>query len=275
MFSMMLVVLPIVAAYGQESSFQLSVGYGIGIGTKKLGEDIYTSGGQTTRTGVFGSQGGGINASASFRRMFNPHVGLDIAVGYLFGSSIETAERTSSSTSSLSDRYVSYANSLSLEPTLVLAAEMGNLKPYARIGPSIAFVNMRQENDVVVNNTGVQQTSNNVIEFTGGPTLGVRGGAGLMFSATSSIRFFTEVMFTSMTFYPQKGEVVLYTVNLGDRLSTLSTAERYANFVTEISSSSPSSSNEPATVMQFDVPMSNLQLNVGVYFKLGKNAEGK
>ena len=135
----------------QESSFQLVVGYGFSAGSQKLGENMTGSGATAVRTGVYGSLGAGFNLSASYRRMFNEHVGLDLGARYLFGNSFETTTTSGSSTSAFTDKFVSFANGFFIDPTFVLAAAAGKLKPYARVGFTIGFITATQENDVTVN----------------------------------------------------------------------------------------------------------------------------
>lgn len=255
----------------QESSIQFGIGYGFSSGSQLLGQDKVVSSGRTTTTGVYGSLGSGFNISASYRRMFSENIGVDLGAIYHMGRSFESIQKTSSASSSTatSESEAVSADGFSLEPSIVLAANVGNFMPYAKAGLTLGWIVIENESVVSVNAGGSTQSAERKVELGGGASLGFRSGFGVMFNPAKDIRFFSEVMFTSMTTYPAEAEVVQLTINHLDKINSLTTAARYAVFKPEVTSTTTASpSDQPTEILQRGYPMGSLQFNVGLYFLL-------
>ena len=63
------------------------------------------------------------------------------------------------------------------------------------------------------------QTSTSKIELSGGPSFGFRGGIGVSIEGNKKVGFYSELILTSMTYYPQNGAVTESTLNGVDQLS--------------------------------------------------------
>lgn len=260
-------------AFGQKLSLQFSAGYGFPFASQRIAVNSVTTGNPqsstTTQTNVYASLGGGVNVSAGIRWLFSSNVGLDLNVGYQSGSNAETFSSQGVGTPVNTESEYS-SSSFILSPTLVFIARTEGLRPYGRIGLSLATVEMTIErSDYLFTSSGIH-TINRKLLHTGDLTAGVCGGAGVLFGQTKALKVFAEIVVNSMSFYPTKGEMTRYLEDGKDLLITLDTNQRYADFVDQVSSTTPNDPNKPSQALKFDVAMSSVQVNLGVSFVLGR-----
>jgi hypothetical protein len=223
MFSITLLFLASTLLFAQESYFKFSMGYGLPAGTQMLAEkstftSTYSSSSGTEK-GVYGSYGSGLAFNASFGRMFSKNIGLDFNLQYLPGKKYDgsysyTAHNYDGSIASTSSETSTYARALLFSPALVVAGAEGKVKPYAKIGFVVGTAKIVSESKYASTTTGSPSTVNQTKgELTGGLSVGVRGGGGLDFGISKKVNFFTEVIFTSMSYYPKNGEVTENKIN--------------------------------------------------------------
>ena len=266
-------------SWAQESAFQFSVGYGFPSGSQKITEEsVYTSSGTTassTASGVYGSYGSGTNVSASFTRMFSKHMGLDLSASYLFGKEYSARDNFSSTSSSSTSTFLSSSSGLYFSPTLVLQAGESKVKPYMKMGFALGFVSLDGSSQSTNVSSGTTQVSTMKIELSGGTSFGFRGGFGLSFEGTKKVGFFTELLLTSMTYYPNEGALTESTLNGVDQLAGMSVSSKQTIFKTELTSSSASVPNpaQPSQAIQPSFALGSISINAGMKIRLGPAKE--
>ena len=251
---------------GQSSYFRFSVGYGIPAATEQLAtKGIFTStqsGFSGTEEGVYGSLGSGVVLNAAYGRMFSKNAGMDINMQYLLG---KTYEGGFSSTGTNSSSTIS-TNGFLLSPCVVLTTGEGKLKPYTKFGFSVGLINAVQKSKISPTTGTTSQTTEIRTEIGGGVSFGFQGGFGIDFGLSEKVNFFTEVVLTSMSFYPNESKVTEFKVDGVDQASMHRTT-LYKESVT-ISSTAPAPSGSTREALQISAPLSSLCLNAGIRLRL-------
>src|SRR6267154_2762548 len=197
--------------FGQSSCLKFAIGYGLPAGSQLLGENssshnIFSSGSYTANEkGIYGSLGSGFVVNASYGHMYSKNIGLDISLQYLAGrkyvsnNSSTYVDFNNTVTTSSNESSIG-AQGLLFSPAVVFSAGDGSIRPYTKIGLVIGSMKFATEEQAHYTNQSLEMKT----EFKGGLSFGFRGGVGLDFSASKKISFFTEVMFTSMSYYPHE-----------------------------------------------------------------------
>ena len=265
----------VIQSRAQESSIQFSVGYGFSSGSQKISEEsVYMSSataGSSTTSGIYGSYGAGTNVSASFTRMFSKHMGLDLSASYLFGKEYIAKNTFTSSSSSSTSTSSASSTGFFLSPTLVLQAGEGKMKPYMKMGFALGFVSLDGSNKSTNVSSGTTQVSSMKVELSGGTSFGFRGGFGVSFEGTKKVGFFTELLLTSMTYYPLEGKLAESTLNGVDQLPSIPVSAKQTVYKTEITSNSTSlpATSQPSEVIQPSFALGSISVNVGMKIRLG------
>jgi hypothetical protein len=273
MLSISIIVLWANLLFAQESYFKFSMGYGLPSGSQLLAEkSSYTTSSTgsmySTAKGVYGSYGSGLAFNASFGRMFSKHFGLDFTLRYLPGKKYDgsdsyTYTNYDGTTGRMSSSTSSYARALLFSPTLMVAGGEGKVRPYAKIGFAVGTAKILSESRS--SNTTVGSTpyaSEIKTEMSGGLSFGFKGGAGLDFGVSRRVSFFTELMFTSMSYYPKRGEVTENKINgVSQPATPIITFKEQTSFT----NSNPNPGTEQ---LRFSVPMGSLCMNVGLKIRL-------
>jgi len=273
MLSISIIVLWANLLFAQESYFKFSMGYGLPSGSQLLAEKSSFTTSSTgsmysTAKGVYGSYGSGLALNASFGRMFSSHFGLDLNLLYLPGKKYDgsdsyTYPNYDGTTGRISSSTSSYARALLFSPTLVVAGGEGNVRPYAKIGFAVGTAKILSESGSRYTSVGSTPfTSETKTELTGGVSFGFKGGAGLDFGISKRVSFFTELMFTSMSYYPKKGEV---TENKINGVSQPATPIVTFKEQTTYTNNNPNPGTEQ---LRYSVPLGSLCMNVGLKIKL-------
>jgi hypothetical protein len=272
LLSIIVIVLCANLLFAQESYFKFSMGYGLPSGSQLLAEKSSFTTNSTgsmsgTAKGVYGSYGSGLAFNASFCRMFSSHFGLDLNLLYLPGKKYDggdsyTYPNYDGTTGRMSSSTSSYARALLFSPTLVVAGGEGKVRPYAKIGFAVGTAKILSEFRSGYSSVGsAPSVSETKTELTGGLSFGFKGGAGLDFGVSKRVSFFTELMFTSMSYYPKKGEVTENKINGVSQPAT--------PIVTFKEQTSYNSNSNPGTEqLRYSVPLGSLCMNVGLKIRL-------
>ena len=212
-----------------------------------------------------------MNVNASFTRMYSKHLGLDISASYLFGPEYSIADYFTAPTSLSISRYVFSSSGFFLSPTMVLQAGESKVKPYMKMGFALGFVSLEQSNETTTNS----QVYRSRIELKGGTSFGFRGGFGLSFEGTKKVGFFTELLLTSMTYYPDEGALTQSTLNGVDQLAGMPVSSKQTIFKTELTSNSALVPNpaQPSEAIQPSFALGSISINAGVKIRLGPAKE--
>ena len=144
-----------------------------------------------------------------------------------------------------------------------------NLTPYFLIGPVFGKINFNramvrsiEENDFTT--TEVRNT-----KYKGGISVGLRGAVGASVVLNRKFSFFSEIMFTGMNYYPKQSEIVRYTINGEDRITSLTenTAKQFMS-VSRQRAESSDYVNTPGKAVRSSISMSSVGVNIGLLVKL-------
>jgi hypothetical protein len=146
-----------------------------------------------------------------------------------------------------------------------------NFTPYFLAGPVFGKINFRRELERTTEENGSTYTELNNTKFTGGISIGLRGGVGVSVILNKKLNLFSEITYTGMNYYPKESEITRYTFNGEDKLSTLPQRIRKTIYVEKIETNSQTASdnvNTPGKSTRFPVTMSSLNVNAGVLINL-------
>ncbi len=244
--------------------FYARVGVGGGISTSASLDLIYkyeTDGTSSYLSIVPVGIGNGVNGNLSFGYLFNKYLGVDLTVNGFMG--FPTGSDSVSSLLGSSRSEVKIAGDLiSFIPGIVYAGLEGNLMLVGGCRASHRF-NYKMENPTVNPAQSAELTNS----FYGGVALGYSATGGCDFSLNKLINLFVELSFSHATWSPNYSEVIEYTVNGEDRLSTLTTYQKKTEYVDKIKFDVNPSLDSPREALRETYPFSTFAVNFGVKFK--------
>jgi len=263
----------------------LGGGYGFPAAKQSILNDEKTSynnssGGSYEATARPISMGSGINAGLFFGYMMNSNLGFELGVSYLLGNKYKFVNEYSESYNNYYEtetyNYLLQGNMIRLVPAMRFVLGDKKIRPYMKAGMLIGLgANFTMEmNDNYTSPYG-SSTSERLIEYSGGLSLGFHGGVGINYQASSRLIVFAECAVNYQNWAPLKGEVTKYTEDGVDQLPLMDKYEKeteYLNSYTYTSSSSPDP-NAPNKALKFYMPFSSIGLNVGVVINFGKKGE--
>ena len=259
--------------YAQGSYFRFGFGYGLPASSQLLGEN-YSSNSNTNlysskTKGIYGSLGTGLVFNTSYGHLYSKNIGLDLSLQYLAGKKYESnhtntyIDYSGGTTTSINESSIS-ARGIVLSPTLLFSTSAGSVRPYAKIGLVIGSMKFVIEDE---NNYSNQKLETKT-EFTGGLSLGFRGGVGLDFAASKKASFFTEVMLTSLSYYPHESEVTKFLLNGIEQPDQ----HKKITYEKEVNTTSSSDNSKQ---LRFAAPFGSVALNVGIKFNMAQRADAK
>ena len=281
--------------FANAQTFKVSGGYGFPWITQPIGTNTSTtatttvdpgSGSEASQTfytskNINGSFGSGWNIGGAYIYDFSKNLNLELGLTYLIGKSYTTQ-------SSYTDMNAGVVNSFSVEsesskskaflftPTLkfMIFDRRRRVTPYFFAGPVLSKVNFSRDLKRYVEENGTISTESRTTKFSGGISVGIRGGGGINVQLNKKFNFFSEIIFTGMNYYPKESEITRYTVNGEDNLNALTQNVRkttYHNDITTDSQNTAAETNSPGKSLRFPVAMSSMSINVGVVIKPTKN----
>jgi hypothetical protein len=165
----------------------------------------------------------------------------------------------------------SYSKGVLFTPSLKFIASERVLTPYVLIGPVIGKIKFNREMDRTQEEDGVPFSEYRYTKYSGGLSLGVRGGIGVNLKVNSKVSLFSEIVFSGMNYYPNRSEISRYLINGEEKLSTLTTHVRetiYQKKVNFNSNEVDEAINYPRKSVRFPVAMSSITTSAGVYINL-------
>jgi len=251
--------------FAQGAYVSLNAGYGFGSSSGSLQNE--TSGSNsTTYENVNISLGKGLNFGGAYGYMFNKNVGAELGLSYLIGGTTSTKDASTS----LTDTYDYSASMLRFNPSIVIAAGLDGINPYAKFGAVIgtgSFNVNKSSSETYRSNTSVSKVTT---KYNGGLALGVTASLGASYKINDKISLFGELALVSMSYAPTKGEITAYTEDGVDRLSGLKTSQKKFDFVntyTRNSTVTPSDS-QPSQSLKSKSPFGSFGLNIGLKYNL-------
>ncbi len=277
-----LTILSLILINGLASAqvyFRAGGGYAFPIATESIGENrtqtsIY-EGNDYSNTdkseNVSGSYGSGINFNVGGGFMFSEFLGVDLNVSYLIGKKYETGH--DSKYYSNGDLYgfnkstvATKSKAIFIAPSFVITPGGANA-PYGRFGVVLGSPKIDREEDYSYEGDGSGSGSRKW-EYTGGMSAGFQGAVGMNWTLGGSLKLYTELNFTSMTFYAKEYNQTEAIADGVSYLNQLTVLEKNTEFVKEIDNDIQPDSSKPKQVLREGTPFSSLSLQVGIVYSL-------
>jgi hypothetical protein len=281
-FSFLAAILPL---HLQAQGFYagLNAGYGFPAATSaSFGEDMLTtitSSGytvqHTTRNLSFGT---GMSYGLYLGYLFSPHLGAELNVDYLSGHQYilhtETDDGTSSSTTKMDD---SWKGSLTrLTPCLRFQVGEKKAKLYLKTGMIIGLSpSVVHEASGTFTAPATSTSSDDVWEYSGGISLGLRTTLGFMYKVSETVNFFSEMTFNYQNWAPQR---MLHTKSISngtDILSRQNPSQAETDFNSTYTDGGFQNPNAYTQADKIYLPFSSWGFTIGVHFFIEKPKDSK
>ena len=255
----------------KSKKFYIRIGLGGGVSTSSSFDMMYKYSGDaynSTVSIVPVGLGNGFNGSAAFGYWFNKYVGVELAVSEFLGLPVKCdslATMIGASKTTIKIR----GSMLSVMPSVLISAGLQKVNPYARFGLQIGVL-PDMVSKYTVNNASTNPPSVNEITtyYYGGVALGYNAAGGVDFNVSKLITFYVELQFTHATWSPNHSQIMKYTLNGEDKLSSLTTREKQTNFVWDKNIPGIIDETQPRQELRKTVPFSTVSINLGIKFKL-------
>jgi len=276
------IMLMALSVFAQEASVEKSqnqkpkkmyirVGLGGGVSTSASFDLLYKysdNGTNSTLSVVPVGLGNGFNGAVAFGYWFNKYVGIELAVSEFMGlptSGDSVVHIIGANKATVKVR----GGMLSVVPSVVISAGLAKVNPYARFGLQIGVLpNLVSKYSKDNGSTNPPMNTQLVNQYYGGAALGYTVAGGVNFNFTKLLAFYVELQFSHATWSPNHSEVVKYTVSEEDRLSSLTTWQKQADFVMEVNTNQVIDQNQPRQELRKTYPFSTASINIGLLFKL-------
>lgn len=263
--------------FAQQSSIQVSVGYGLPMNSDLIFRNVermsYSNGTSQQRDyGTYGSYGAGFNLGVSYERKLSGNVGVEIGLQYLFGRGYDGLSVVQDYNTKQTDKISTSMSGLFISPVLVVEANAGKkVTPYGKIGLTLAFASIEEEGESSYNDAAAIGISTSTYRYTGGPSVGIRTGVGINIATKERVKWFFELLYTGITYWPDEGELTSLVVNNQNELARIPESARKTVFVDDYTvASPPTGTAQPNQSLAVSFPMSSLQLNAGIRFLISK-----
>lgn len=189
--------------------------------------------------------------------MFNDNLGLELGVNYLFGAESSAKDVYLDGTTD----YSMSSKMFRLNPSLILAAGMQKIDPYAKLGMIVGSGSIDYSIEESIDGDVAEQ----ILTMDGGLAYGLNTSFGLLFKKSGPITFFTEFSMINMSYAPVKGEIIEATYNGRDVLPSLTTNEKKFEYLDKIiyTGSLPRDS-EPTQSLKVNYPFGSWGINTGI-----------
>ena len=211
----------------------------------------------TTRTAIYNSFGGGLNAGLTVGKMFNEYIGVDLGINYLAMS--EQSIFTSASNTGTSYLKLT-GNQLRITPGFIIAIKREKFSPYGRFGVVLPVIN-----DILwisdSKSSSGSSVSTSKILINNKFTVGYNTALGVKFALSDKLSFFSEASLLSLGTRFQHGKYTELTSNGVSILEQRSDADRNIEFVESVNNGS-TTTVQPAYTANFN----SIGLNAGLNF---------
>lgn len=264
------------AAFAQGFYARLHSGYGVATATQNAydltrvdqSSEIYHYN-QKVKSFSYGS---GMYYSAALGYMINQNIGLDVELQYFRGSN-STYYRDYTYSAPIDGREVAnfenYGESFMVTPSFMLKTNLGQFRPYFKVGPIISFPGISNRiNSTFTSKSNVSRNVSEEVLYDGGMAYGINAAAGAGYEILSNIEIFFELNNKSMSYAPEKGEIKKYLVDGVDKLYQIDQRYRKMEFVENyyMNSQADPNDNKPMTQPKTDMPFSSLTFSVGLTY---------
>lgn len=248
-------------AEAQSNYFSLQTGYAIGVAQDVNQNYIQKeSSGPETSENDYYSYGEGIQVKLSYGHMFNEAFGVELGMSQLFGKEHESTYEYSDSKSTNRDK----VSLTIINPSIIYSFNNKRLSPYAKFGVCGSFGSVTSNSSSVSSNSSYSDEYN----ITSKLNLGITSALGASFKLTDNLSLLGEASFMSSTFNPKKLTTTKSFSNDEDQLPNMTTREKEAVFVDEVTydSDQEASEDQPDEYPSMKLPLSNLAFSIGIKY---------
>jgi hypothetical protein len=283
-FSSVLVIMLSDFSFSQGIYIRIGSGYGLpvstsSIGQKNLGTYISTTALNSNSNivkDVKASYGAGPDFSFAFGYKINANFIFDVNVQYLLGNRFQTSDirhyTYNTYTSLHSDIQKSHANGFLFNPSVIFSAGFGNHEPYARFGLIAGAPSITSTQSYFDDGDGTV-TFSKEWKYSKGKALGYQAAVGMNWKLSEKLDIYSELNFTSLTYYAGKKTLKSYIDNGIDMLPNLSVAQKQTVFKTSLDTYAPYDQSKPAIELQKPMPFSSASIQVGIRLQLWTKAD--
>lgn len=260
--------------------FRAGGGYALPIATESVGEmqtetesydgNNYTSTDKTKN--VSASYGSGINFNAGGGFMFSEFLGVDLSISYLIGKKYDTGDTykyyLNGSLAGTNESIITTnSKAIFITPSFVITTG-GAHAPYGRFGVVLGSPSIDRKESSYYDIDGTS-ASERKWEYKGGMSAGFQGAVGMNWTLAANIKLYTEVNFTSMTYYPKEYNLTESSYNGVSNLNQLTVSQKKTEFVKEIDNNTQQDASKPTQALRQGTPFSSLSLQVGIVYSIG------
>ena len=209
------------------------------------------------------SAGSGWGGSATLGFQFVEHCAFEIGVGFRRG--LRSTYSNDNPADGVFQELSLSADVLRFTPALVFSSKVARWRPYARVGPMLAFAYMDWREDKQLRFAGgAQYKTTTEVDLNGPLLLGLHGAVGTTMRVDESLSFFVEVAYTGVAAAVAKAKITRYEVDGQDKLGTLARNEKDFVFVDQPSASKTYSNDSPREVVSKRFRLSSIGMRVGL-----------
>lgn len=251
--------------------FYVNVSIGGGVSTSSTFNLLYDYGGTSTDPTISVHPvgiGNGFCGNATFGFRFLKYLAVEVSVNEFLGlpvggDSVANLLGATNSEVKIGGRL------FSVIPAITISAGLEKINPYARLGLIIGAIPTIISKYSNANETTNPATSKEIYNnYYGGMAVGYTAAGGVSFKISSLINLFTEIQFSHSNWSPDHSEIIKYTVNGEDKLSTLTPYEKNVDFVVTKPLKDPKDMSQPRQELRVTIPFSTMAVNFGITFKL-------
>jgi hypothetical protein len=274
----------VVSASAQGIYFKVGAGYALPVATDVVGEknvhrEDYSGNNNIDEYSsevISGSFGSGTNFLVGGGFMFSENIGVELNVQYTMSKKYETGDvgTYTYDNGTYTDRALtqSFANTLYINPAIVITPGAGSKAPYGRFGVIIGSPKLKTEEEYYYDGDGVY-TGSEKWEYSGNAAVGFQGAVGMNWMLTENIDLFTEVNFVSMTYYPGTGTMTESISNGNDNLPSAPVYYKKIEFKKSIDPNKPQDPDQPREMLRQSTAFSSLGIQVGITYSLSGHGE--
>jgi hypothetical protein len=220
---------------------------------------------------AYTSYGQGGNIALSFDWFSKKNIGCGLKLNAMISSPYSyTAAVTYLNSNSANYSFTDKPFSFQFIPHISFKHDFKVVDPILEMGMLIGITNVKE--DYQANYTS-GDVVNSTINNHGNVLLGFYSSLGLAFKVSKTVRIMLTVNCSAGSYSPSQWDRTSFTVNGMDQMSYLSTSQKQGTFVKQLDLTAPQSSNQPHQQLKYSVPFSNVGINAGFSFLLGKKKD--
>lgn len=251
--------------------FRAGIGYALPAAQENIGnnesEVVNGNSYYATVEPVKASYGAGINFSVGSGYKFTKVIGADLGITYLSGKTYKT-QYDYNEVGFGSEKLDTESKSTGVFFTPAILITPDDKLPYVRMGVVMGMPKIKGTDSYFVNFDGDVQASSDW-EQRKNMAFGFQGAIGMQWSLVGSVKLFTEVNFTTMTYYPGEKVSTSYVVNGQNRLDEIEQYFKKTIYKDKVEYGTSINFEEPSEEAQVSIPFSSLSFQVGIVYTLG------